>query len=1675
MQTVNAAYQAELDKGQADPRKLIDLVEFYDVDYEPGPDGFDPDDAIERFAAEEITWKGNAYRRELRGGEDGPLRSDVSKNMNEKVNSCTLFFSNISRYMATLAQSQMIEGLLCAIRCVSPTVEDDWIILHHGKAGKPSDIDKESFELEIRQDFGNINQSTPPRKFTGQDPEGRLPSDPLFEGINFIAITGSVTFPVIVPSTSFFGRLFGRRDTDYHTQQSSSMDGTPYGEVLPEVFGRCQMGLIPFLWKDQGLHIAFLMAISNGPIFGADNFKIRTPGWGPLINSFATPPAPPVVHLGLAGTANVIPTNFPSAGYFSHLAYLDANSVGSTFESIDTPPEVTAVVMGRVIPLPDSSGDYTEEGWSDNPVHILRFLLTDPSFVNINPAFMEDDAFVREAQHCDFPLIDESQDQVIRVVAEDVNDNSARRYTSTGIYNTQQIAFYELGTSSDAPELLDVPIDDWIPIDYDNPFVPVVYQRLLRKRYTFNAPITSEVRAVDFIYKTVNLTAKIFIRVNKRGKYEPVCEKPSDATYLRAATSVGATSILIQDVTPWKTGPNLLTGRLLLGFNVTTSEVRNVSTVTYTADGNAITLTVSKTGGVTISASGATLSGGSTTVQASGTITIGGTPAAGNTITATINGHPVQYTLTEDDDEETAAAMLSHHVNATVRLSKYILASWTSASPTVITITCLYGVLNLDTQLLKAHTGPVADPMTAPTIAAGSGALLAGVYKVVYADVGALGQTSITPIAPITLTASQKIDVSSLPAFPTGITSRNFYMSDEAGSSHLRFITTRTNASDFSITALPLPNASVPPSHNRTSDELIRVAMSFSTNSQDVLPVWPANTAVILNDVYLPTSPNGHKYQVTTAGTTGSTEPTWPTGAGATVASGPGTVVFTEIGATYLGQAGLTRANVKKGTFKWPLGSRQASVNQVKISYRSAKDDFALVPYRVNDPVHQEQVKKTYPLEVDGSAIDNFHQMYRIANWQLAKNREGDWFNSLGTGPQGLVLEEGDVICASDDSGGLVNVVTRIEDLRIHPNHDVSINQARKYSTNMFSDDVTADTIPLVSTLRFAGTANSHIEFIDTAPIRDSDGVVPGFYVAVSRDIVATGDWRGWALWVDFGDGYVRLVKGDLAATMGTATTVLGGPIDPDVYDVTNSVTFTVHWGAEPLNFVSATQAELDANPLRNLFLVGKEYIQAADITDNGSHSYTLSGGLKRGRFHSGGKMIHATPERVVYMNGAEVFVPMNSNRRTRPFNYKAVTTNQDRDDAAVHSFTWSGGTFRPAAPRNITVYRDAFELASTSAGQVQFSIPEIKNIHNETPRYAVDVYKATTSGTFTVDAGTDVFTTTSHGLTLVDTIALSTTGLLPAPLQKEDHYFLRDITTHTFKLARTEDGGAINLTDTGSGTHSFSKRLRHMPVIQGMINPVVVDNFDDTITTPGSGGLLETISSTYSPATFFAPQITSHNDLRNPVSIPSPNVRAFGEITESGFIAEFTLSTITREVAAQVYAMSLANPANAAALTNAYYQMHFTLETTGLPSKFASTARRWKLRIKEIESGSTPITVFTATGYEMPDTRYRIQISGSEIQYFRNYSAAGSQALYKSTIPVMLPLSLDAAITTTHATFIDVKAGGRQEYVTTYPAEDQIADTGANPPPVTFRYRVYEERTFQNVDYQGDATDFIT
>ena len=82
--------------------------------------------------------------------------------------------------------------------------------------------------------------------------------------------------------------------------------------------------------------------------------------------------------------------------------------------------------------------------------------------------------------------------------------------------------------------------------------------------------------------------------------------------------------------------------------------------------------------------------------------------------------------------------------------------------------------------------------------------------------------------------------------------------------------------------------------------------------------------------------------------------------------------------------------------------------------------------------------------------------------------------------------------------------------------------------------------------------------------------------------------------------------------------------------------------------------------------------------------------------------------------------------------------------------------------------------------------------------------YLSKLEAAFTVTAATDVVASAAHGLVKGDKLQLTTVTTLPAGLSLTTDYFVTDVTTGTFKLSAVPDGTSVDITDTGTGTHTF-------------------------------------------------------------------------------------------------------------------------------------------------------------------------------------------------------------------------------------------------------------------------------
>lgn len=83
------------------------------------------------------------------------------------------------------------------------------------------------------------------------------------------------------------------------------------------------------------------------------------------------------------------------------------------------------------------------------------------------------------------------------------------------------------------------------------------------------------------------------------------------------------------------------------------------------------------------------------------------------------------------------------------------------------------------------------------------------------------------------------------------------------------------------------------------------------------------------------------------------------------------------------------------------------------------------------------------------------------------------------------------------------------------------------------------------------------------------------------------------------------------------------------------------------------------------------------------------------------------------------------------------------------------------------------------------------------------------TVNTFTFTAAVDdTITATAHGLSNGDIIRVASSSALPAGLAAATNYYVINAATDTFKVSTSYGGGAVNITDTGTGTHTATVRI---------------------------------------------------------------------------------------------------------------------------------------------------------------------------------------------------------------------------------------------------------------------------
>lgn len=102
----------------------------------------------------------------------------------------------------------------------------------------------------------------------------------------------------------------------------------------------------------------------------------------------------------------------------------------------------------------------------------------------------------------------------------------------------------------------------------------------------------------------------------------------------------------------------------------------------------------------------------------------------------------------------------------------------------------------------------------------------------------------------------------------------------------------------------------------------------------------------------------------------------------------------------------------------------------------------------------------------------------------------------------------------------------------------------------------------------------------------------------------------------------------------------------------------------------------------------------------------------------------------------------------------------------------------------------------------------------------------------FTATAATDVLAATAHDLADTDVVQVyNTGGALPAGLSANTNYYVISSTTDSLKLSLTSGGAAIDITDTGTGTHFIGVVPRALRQAMLLIIGHLYERREDTIT----------------------------------------------------------------------------------------------------------------------------------------------------------------------------------------------------------------------------------------------------
>jgi hypothetical protein len=218
-----------------------------------------------------------------------------------------------------------------------------------------------------------------------------------------------------------------------------------------------------------------------------------------------------------------------------------------------------------------------------------------------------------------------------------------------------------------------------------------------------------------------------------------------------------------------------------------------------------------------------------------------------------------------------------------------------------------------------------------------------------------------------------------------------------------------------------------------------------------------------------------------------------------------------------------------------------------------------------------------------------------------------------------------------------------------------------------------SNNIPAFSPLRNEGSTVFYLLDINLVQDGDPDN---GLYVAARG---TTQFWNRYALFAsrDGGANYGQILGATGATTMGVVASALGNFAGSGV-DTTNTISVVLESGS----LISPT----------GLFLLGDEILSANTATLTAVNTYTLSDLVRGERGTEWAIATHGSNERFYLLAECERATGNLSDLNTA-IDYKALTTGQALGDVSATTFTSTGKSLKPYAPKSVSAYKPVDDI----------------------------------------------------------------------------------------------------------------------------------------------------------------------------------------------------------------------------------------------------------------------------------------------------------------------------------------------------------------------------------------------